>query len=32
MARRRYEPVLRNGVPVAQRANIRMRFTAQDSK
>jgi TonB family protein len=32
LARQRYAPVLRNGVPVDQRANIRMRFTAQDSK
>jgi TonB family protein len=32
LARRRYEPILRNGVAVAQRASIRMRFVAQDSK
>jgi TonB family protein len=32
LARHRYAPVLRDGVPVTQRASIRMRFTAQDSK
>ncbi len=32
LARRRYAPVMRDGVSVAQRASIRMRFTAQDSK
>jgi TonB family protein len=32
LARYRYAPVIRDGVPVNQRANIRMRFTAQESK
>jgi protein TonB len=32
MMRRRYAPVMRDGAPVAQRAVIRMRFTAQDSQ
>jgi TonB family protein len=30
--RYRYEPVLRNGVPVEQRASLRMRFTAEDGR
>lgn len=32
LARQRYQPVVRDGVVVTQRASIRMRFTAQDSK
>ncbi|MET0279800.1 MAG: energy transducer TonB [Steroidobacteraceae bacterium] len=32
LRRYRYAPVLRNGVAVEQRARLRMRFTAQDSK
>jgi TonB family protein len=32
LIRRRYAPVMRDGAPVTQRANIRMRFTAQDSQ
>jgi TonB family protein len=32
LARHRYAPVLRGGVPVPQRASIRMRFTAQEAK
>jgi TonB family protein len=32
MARRRYEPVRRNGIAVPQRASIRMRFIAQDAR
>jgi TonB family protein len=32
LARHRYAPVMQGGVPVPQRANIRMRFTAQDAK
>jgi protein TonB len=30
--RYRYQPVLRNGVPVEQRATLRMRFTAEDGR
>jgi TonB family protein len=32
LARHRYAPVMQGGVPVPQRASIRMRFTAQDAK
>lgn len=32
LSRHRYEPVTRDGVRVPQRANIRLRFTAQDSR
>ena len=32
MRRYRYEPVQRDGVPVEQRARLRMRFTAQDDR
>jgi TonB family protein len=32
MKRYRYAPVLRDGQPVEQRARLRMRFTAQDSR
>ncbi|MEO8313750.1 MAG: TonB family protein [Pseudomonadota bacterium] len=32
LARQHYAPVMRDGVAVTQRASIRMRFTAQDSK
>jgi protein TonB len=31
LRRYRYAPVIRNGEPVAQRARLRMRFTAQDA-
>lgn len=32
LSRYRYEPVIRDGVAVSQRASIRMRFTAKDSR
>jgi TonB family protein len=32
LSRYRYEPVMRDGVAVAQRASIRMRFTAKDAQ
>lgn len=32
MRRYRYEPVLRDGAPIEQRARLRMRFTAQDTR
>jgi protein TonB len=32
MRRWRFAPVLRDGQPVEQRATMRMRFTAQDSR
>jgi protein TonB len=32
LSRYRYAPVMQNGVPVTQRAQIRMRFTAKDAK
>jgi len=32
MRRYRYEPVIRNGLPVEQRARLRIRFTAKDGR